>query len=51
MYDILHLKINVGRTQTKETKNNELITMHKALHSTDNIDRLHVTRKEGRRGL
>ena len=28
-----------------------LMTMHKALHPRDNIDRLYVSRKEGRRGL
>ena len=27
------------------------MTMHKALHSRDDIDRLYVSRKEGRRGL
>ena len=29
----------------------KLITMHKALHPRDNVDRLHVSRKEGGRGL
>ena len=29
----------------------KLMTMHKALHLTDNVDRLYVTRKEGGRGL
>ena len=27
------------------------MTMHKALHPRDNVDRLYVSRKEGRRGL
>ena len=27
------------------------MTMHKALHSRDDVDRLHVSRKEGGRGL
>ena len=27
------------------------MTMHKALHPRDNVDRLHVSRKEGGRGL
>ena len=27
------------------------MTMHKALHPRDEVDRLYVSRKEGRRGL
>ena len=27
------------------------MTMHKALHPRDDVDRLYVSRKEGRRGL
>ena len=27
------------------------MTMHKALHPKDDVDRLYVSRKEGRRGL
>ena len=27
------------------------MTMHKALHPRDDVDRLHVTRREGGRGL
>ena len=29
----------------------KLITMHKALHPKDDVDRLYVLRKEGRKGL
>ena len=29
----------------------KLMTMHKALHPRDDIDRQYVSRKEGRRGL
>ena len=29
----------------------KLITMHKALHPRDDIDRLHISRKEGGRGF
>ena len=34
-----------------DQKKKKLMTMHKALHRRDGIDRLHVSRKEGRRGL
>ena len=34
---------------TKATR--KLITMHKALHPRDDIDRLYVSRKEGGRGI
>ena len=29
----------------------KLITMHKALHPREDLDRLHISRKEGERGL
>ena len=32
-------------------KTRKLMTMHKALHPRDNIDRLYVSRKDGRKGL
>ena len=32
-------------------KTRKLMTMHKALHPRDNVDRLYVSRKEGGRGL
>ena len=34
-----------------DQKTRKLITMHKALHQRDDIDRLYVSRKEGGRGL
>ena len=32
-------------------KTRKLMTMHKALHSRDDVDRLHVSRRERERGL
>ena len=34
-----------------DQKTRKLMTMHKALHRRDNVDRLYVSRKEGGRGL
>ena len=34
-----------------DQRTRKLITMHKALHSRDDVDRLYVSRKEGERGL
>ena len=34
-----------------DQRTRKLITMHKALHPTDDVDRLYVSRKEGGRGL
>ena len=34
-----------------DLKTRKLMTMHKALHPRDDIDRLYVSRREGRRGL
>ena len=34
-----------------DQRTRKLMTMHKALHSRDDVDRLHVPRKEGGRGL
>ena len=39
------------RTQKMEQRTRKLMTMHKALHPRDDVDRLHVSRKEGGRGL
>ena len=33
-----------------DQKTMKLMTMHKALHSRDDVDRLYVSRKEGGRG-
>ena len=34
-----------------DQRTRKLMTMHKALHPRDDVDRLYVSRKEGRRGL
>ena len=34
-----------------DRKTNKLMTIHKALHPRDDINRLYVSRKEGGRGL
>ena len=34
-----------------DQRTRKLVTTHKALHPTDNVDRLYVSRKEGGRGL
>ena len=34
-----------------DQRTRKLMTMHKALHPRDNVDRLYVSRKEGGRGL
>ena len=34
-----------------DQRTRKLMTMHKALHPRDNVDRLHVSRREGGRGL
>ena len=34
-----------------DQRTRQLMTMHKALHPRDNVDRLYVPRKEGGRGL
>ena len=34
-----------------DQRTRKLMTMHKAQHSRDDVDRLYVSRKEGRRGL
>ena len=41
------------REELKQTdqRTRKLMTMHKALHTRDNVDRLYVCRKEGGRGL
>ena len=36
---------------TVDQRTRKLMTMHKALHPRDDVDRLYVSRKEGRRGL
>ena len=39
------------KVELKQMDQRKLMTMHKALHPRDNVDRLHVSRKEGGRGL
>ena len=34
-----------------DQRTRKLVTIHKALHLSDDVDRLYVSRKEGRRGL
>ena len=34
-----------------DQRTRKLMTIHKALHPRDDVDRLYVPRKEGRRGL
>ena len=34
-----------------DQRTRKLMTMHKALHPRDDVDRLYVSRKEGGRGL
>ena len=34
-----------------DQRTRKLLTMHKALHPRDNVDRLYVPRKEGGKGL
>ena len=34
-----------------DQRTRKLVTMHKVLHPRDDVDRLYVSRKEGRRGL
>ena len=40
-----------GGTQTNGPEDKKAMIMHKALRQRDVIDRLHVSRKEGKRGL
>ena len=39
------------RTKQIDQRTRKLMTMHKALHARDDIDRLYASRKEGGRGL
>ena len=45
------LKWTRGELKQMDQRARKLMTMHKALHPRDNVDRLYVTRKEGGRGL
>ena len=45
------LKVDDGRTSTNVPETRKLILMHKALHPGDGVDRLYLSRKDGRRRL
>ena len=45
------LKRSREELRQMDQRTRKLMTMHKALHPKDNVDRLYVPRKEGRRGL
>ena len=45
------LKWTRDELQQMDQRTRKLMTMHKALHPRDNVDRLYVSRKEGRRGF
>ena len=50
-YSGAFLKWTRDEHKQMDQRTRKLITMHKALHSRDDVDRLYVSRKEGRRGL
>ena len=45
------LKWTRDELEQMDQRTRKLMTMHKALHPKDNVDRLYVSRKEGGRGL
>ena len=45
------LKWTREELEQMDQRTRKLMTMHKALHPRDDVDRLYVSRKEGRRGL
>ena len=45
------LKWTRDELKEMDQRTRKLMTMHKALHPRDNVDRLYVSRKEGGRGL
>ena len=50
-YSRLFLKWTREKLKQMDEETRKLITMHKALHPRDDIDRLYVSRKERERGL
>ena len=44
------LKVDEKRTSQNAPENKKLLTMHKALHTRDNVNRLYVSRKLERKG-
>ena len=45
------LKWSRGELKQMDQRTKKLMTMHKALHSSDDVGRLYVSKEEGRRGL
>ena len=45
------LKWTIDELKEMDQRTRKLMTMHKALHPRDDVDRLYVSRKEGGRGL
>ena len=50
-YSGLFLKWTRDELKQMDQRTRKLMTMHKVLHSRDDVDRLYVSRKEGGRGL
>ena len=50
-YSGTFLKWTWDKLKQMDQRTRKLMTMHKALHPRDDVDRLYVSRKEGRRGL
>ena len=50
-YSGYFLKWTRDELKQMDQRTRKLMTMHKALHPRDDVDRLYVSRKEGRRGL
>ena len=50
-YSGLFLKWTKDELKQMDQRTRKLMTMHKALHPRDDVDRLYVSRKEGGRGL
>ena len=51
MIIIIIIKWTRDELRQMDQRTRKLMTMHKALHPRDNVDRLYVSRKEGGRGL
>ena len=50
-YSVPFLKWTRDELRQMDQRTRKLMTMHKALHPRDDVDRLYVSRKEGGRGL
>ena len=50
-YSGLFLKWTRKKRQQMDQRTRKPLTIHKALHRRDNVDRLHISRKEGERRL